>query len=105
MTDTDTDRLRRQLIGLLDGVGARMPFDEAVEDFPDEAINAFPPNVEYTPWHLLEHIRLTQADILDYIVNRDYVETRVADGLLAGPRRDRHAGAVRSDDRRHSGRT
>ena len=75
MTDTDTDRLRRQLIGLLDGVGARMPFDEAVADFPDEAINAFPPNVEYTPWHLLEHIRLTQGDILDYIVDRDYVET------------------------------
>jgi hypothetical protein len=74
MADTDSDRLRRQLIGLLDGVGARMPFDEAVADFPDEAINAFPPNVEYTPWHLLEHIRLTQADILDYIVNRDYVE-------------------------------
>src|SRR4029078_11417170 len=75
MTDTDTDRLRRQLNAFLDGVGARMPFDEAVADFPDEAINAFPPNVEYTPWHLLEHIRLTQADILDYIVNRDYVES------------------------------
>ncbi len=74
MTDTDTDPLHEQLIGLLDGVGARMPFEEAVADFPDEAINAFPPNVEYTPWHLLEHIRLTQADILDYIVNRDYVE-------------------------------
>ena len=41
---------------------------------PTTAINAFPPNVEYTPWHLLEHIRLTQADILDYIVNRDYAE-------------------------------
>ena len=74
MTDTDTDRLRRQLTAFLDGVGARMPFDEAVADFPDTAINALPPNVEYTPWHLLEHIRLTQADILDYIVNRDYAE-------------------------------
>jgi len=71
---TDTDELRQQLIRLLDGVDARMPFDEAVADFPDEAINARPPNVEYTPWHLLEHVRLTQADILDYIVNRDYVE-------------------------------
>jgi hypothetical protein len=71
---TDTDELRNQLIRLLDGVDARMPFDEAVADFPDAAINTRPPNVEYTPWHLLEHIRLTQADILDYIVNRDYVE-------------------------------
>ena len=71
---TDTDALRDQLTTLLDGVGARMPFDAAVADFPAEAINRRPPNVEYTPWHLLEHIRLTQADILDYIVNRGYVE-------------------------------
>ena len=71
---TDTDDLRQQLIRLLDGLDARMPFDDAVADFPDEAINAHAPNVEYTPWHLLEHVRLTQADILDYIVNRDYVE-------------------------------
>jgi hypothetical protein len=76
MPDTDirTDALREQLITLIDGYGARMPFNDAVADFPDEAINQRPPNVEYTPWHLLEHIRLTQADILDYIVNRAYVE-------------------------------
>ena len=72
---TETDDLRTQLIRLLDGVDARMPFDDAVADFPEEAINTRPPNVEYTPWHLLEHVRITQADILDYITNRDYVET------------------------------
>ena len=106
-TTTDTDALRDQLIELIDGVGAHMPFDEAVAAFPDDAINAFPPNVDYTPWHLLEHIRLTQADILDYIVNRDYVEiewpvqfwpsreamaTREAfDETIAGFRRDQAA--------------
>jgi hypothetical protein len=68
------DALRQQLAELLDGVGAHMPFDEAVADFPDEAINRRPPNVDYTPWHLLEHVRLTQADILDYITNEAYVE-------------------------------
>jgi hypothetical protein len=66
--------LRHQLAQLLDGVGAHMPFDEAVADFPDDAINRRPPNVEYTPWHLLEHLRLTQADILDYVTNERYVE-------------------------------
>jgi hypothetical protein len=71
---TDTDLLREQLIALLDGHGAHMPFDEAVADFPAEAINQRPPNVPYTPWHLLEHLRITQADILDYIVNRTYLE-------------------------------
>ena len=40
---------REQLIRLLEGVGAHMPFEEAVADFPMDAINAFPPNMHYTP--------------------------------------------------------
>lgn len=68
------DALRAQLSELLDGAGAHMSFDEAVAGFPDEAINRRPPNVDYTPWHLLEHLRLTQADILDYVTNTAYVE-------------------------------
>ena len=81
MTDTvaSTDVLRRQLGALLAGDDARMSFDEAVADFPEWAINAFPPNVAYTPWHLLEHLRITQWDILDYIVNRSYAEMRWPD--------------------------
>jgi hypothetical protein len=70
----DDDALRRELAKLLDGVGAHMPFEEAVADFPDDAINRRPPNIDYTPWHLIEHLRLTQADILEYITNPDYVE-------------------------------
>ena len=70
----DTSELRRQLAELLDGVGAHMPFEDAVKDFPDEAINLRAPSVDYTPWHLLEHLRLTQADILDYVINPAYVE-------------------------------
>jgi DinB superfamily len=70
----DDEALRRQLAKLLDGVGAHMPFEEAVADFPDDAMNVRAPNCDYTPWHLIEHLRLTQADILDYVVNPDYVE-------------------------------
>jgi DinB family protein len=67
------DPLRAQLLRLLDGVDAHMPFEAAVLDFPDEAMNRRPPNVDYTPWHLIEHLRLTQADILDYVTNPEYV--------------------------------
>jgi hypothetical protein len=75
LEDPMTDgALRHQLTELLDGVGAHISFDEAVADFPDEAINLRPPNEDYTPWHLLEHRRLTQADILDYVTNAAYVE-------------------------------
>ena len=68
-----TDILREQLLALIDGRGAHLPFDAAVADFPDDAINRLPPNVAYTPWHLLEHIRIAQRDILDYIRDRAYL--------------------------------
>jgi hypothetical protein len=68
-----TDILREQLLACIDGHGAHMPFEAAVAGFPDDAINRRPPNVPYTPWHLLEHIRIAQADILDYIRNRAYL--------------------------------
>lgn len=70
----DTDALRAQFAELLDGVGAHMPFEQAVADFPDDAINRRAPNIDYTPWHLIEHLRLTQADILDYVTDPAYVE-------------------------------
>jgi hypothetical protein len=66
--------LRDQLAELLDGKGAHMTFEEAVTHFPDEAINQRAPRVDYTPWHLLEHLRLTQRDILEYIRQDDYEE-------------------------------
>jgi hypothetical protein len=59
--------IRRQLVDLLSGEQAHMTFDEAVAEFPAWAINERAPNVEYTPWHLIEHLRLTQWDMLRYI--------------------------------------
>ncbi len=50
-----------------------MSFEEAVADFPKSAVNLQPPNVGYTPWHLAEHVRRTQVDILEYIRDRSYV--------------------------------
>ncbi len=65
--------LRRQLVELLRGGHAHMPFGEAVADFPEAKINVRPPNVDYTFWHLVEHSRLAQADILAYLTRADYV--------------------------------
>jgi hypothetical protein len=62
-----TDELRSQLVQLLRGTQAHMSFDAAVADFPAWAINQRAPNVSYTPWHLVEHLRITQWDMLRYI--------------------------------------
>lgn len=65
---------RDQLVRLLEGDDAHMRFEHAVADFPSGAINAFAPNLPYTPWHLVEHLRITQRDILDYITDPEYRE-------------------------------
>lgn len=67
-------RTREQIIGLLRGGHAHLPFSEAVADFPVAHINTRPPNVDYTFWHLLEHLRLTQEDILEYLTQANYRE-------------------------------
>ncbi len=64
--------LRQQLLGRLRGRGAHMPFEEAVKDFPMERINEKFPNETYSAYGLVEHLRRSQWDILDYIRNRNY---------------------------------
>ena len=64
--------VREQLLSLLRGGNAHMNFDQAVADFPIQNINTKPPNVSYTPWYLLEHLRIAQWDILDFIRNPNY---------------------------------
>src|SRR5690349_21610324 len=64
--------LRQQIVALLRGGNAHMPFAEAVADFPEGIINARPRNVPYSFWHLLEHLRLTQLDIVEYVTSADY---------------------------------
>lgn len=68
------DPLRAQLLTLLDSGNAHMRVEDALEDFPLDRINDTPPNVPYSPWQLLEHMRRTQRDILDYIQKSDYTE-------------------------------
>jgi hypothetical protein len=64
--------LRDQLLELLQDGHAHMGLDEAVSGFPHQAMNERAPNVSYTPWELLEHIRIAQWDILAFIQDPDH---------------------------------
>lgn len=77
--------LRNQLLALLQGEDAHMDFDEAVADFPLKFINQRPPNTPYTPWHLLEHLRITQWDILEFIRNPQHVSPAWPEGYWPAP--------------------
>ncbi|MGZ3680905.1 MAG: DinB family protein [Ktedonobacterales bacterium] len=73
MASTDL-LLREQLAQLLDHGNAHMTFEEAVAEYPMSHINTLFPNGTYSAWHLLEHLRLSQWDILDFIRNPHYRE-------------------------------
>lgn len=67
--------LRKELLSLLKGGQAHGGY-KAIEDFPPEHINTKIPNMQYTFWHLLEHIRRAQKDILEFIHNPTYEALR-----------------------------
>lgn len=64
--------LREQLIKLLGWQDAHVNFNEAVEGIPPQLQGVRPEGLPYSVWQLLEHIRLTQRDILDFCRNPAY---------------------------------
>lgn len=69
-----TDKaLREHLLYLLGGGGAHIGFEDVVKDFPVEIINRKAANVPYTPWQVLEHMRIAQRDILEFSRNSAHV--------------------------------
>lgn len=68
------DYIREELIFHLTHGNAHMTFEDAVQDFPTNKINTKFTNGDYTFWHLAEHIRRTQADILNFVTNPNYEE-------------------------------
>jgi hypothetical protein len=77
---SEFDTFREQLLQLLRGRNAHFGFDDAVKAFPMEFINSRPPNVTYTPWHLVEHLRIAQWDILEFVRDPDHVSPKWPDG-------------------------
>jgi hypothetical protein len=61
--------LRQQLKALLDGGQAHATFEQAVKDMPAKLQGVVPEGLPYSAWKLLEHIRITQRDILDFSRN------------------------------------
>jgi hypothetical protein len=64
--------LRDHLFEFLRGGSAHIDFKSAVKDFPPEFYGKVPDGAPYSGWQLLEHLRISLHDILDFCVNPKY---------------------------------
>jgi uncharacterized damage-inducible protein DinB len=69
------DKLREQLVRVLDWEEAHVGFDAALKDLPADKRGERAKGFEHSVWELLEHMRIAQEDILDFCVNPKYVHT------------------------------
>jgi hypothetical protein len=82
----DQDNIvRDQLIAVLNGTNSHMGFAEVIADFPLPAINSKAPDIPYSPWHFLEHMRIAQWDILEFIRNPHHVSPDYPEGYRPRP--------------------
>jgi hypothetical protein len=70
----DEKAVRGFLSTLLSWEDAHVGFDAAVADIPPDLQATQPAGLPYSPWQLVEHLRITQHDILDFCVNPKYAE-------------------------------
>lgn len=77
--------LRKELLALLRGGNAHMTFDEVINEFPMENINRKAPHVPYSAWHFLEHMRITQWDILEFIRDPKHISPDYPEGYRPRP--------------------
>ncbi|NMM47850.1 DinB family protein [Marinigracilibium pacificum] len=66
--------LRFQLVKLLDWEGAHVNFETAIKGIPSGMRYIKHENYPYSIWELIEHMRISQFDILDFCINPDYKE-------------------------------
>jgi hypothetical protein len=68
-----SDAVARDLLArILSWEDAHSGFDAAVADVPPEVRGRQPEQVPYSPWQLVEHLRIAQHDILDFCRNAGY---------------------------------
>ena len=59
--------LREHAVNMLKGDGAHLEFEAVIKDMPAALRGKKPKGAAHTPWQVLEHLRISQADILGYL--------------------------------------
>jgi hypothetical protein len=70
--ENGNDSLIKELEKLLRGGGAHVGFNDVIADLPENLLGERPHDLPYSIWQLIEHIRIAQADMLDFCQNPNY---------------------------------
>jgi hypothetical protein len=76
---TKSDPLREQLARFVDFGDAHLTTEAALAHLDGSLQGKRPHGLPHSAWELLEHIRITQHDILDFCVNPKYEEKKWPD--------------------------
>jgi len=71
---TSDSSARDALARALSWSDAHLSFDRAVDGLPAHLRGTRPAGLPHSPWEILEHIRITQRDILDFSLAEAYDE-------------------------------
>lgn len=116
MRIADDRPVRAHLAKLLDWGDAHASLEASVTGIPARRRGVVPPGWQYSLWQLLEHVRIAQADILEFCTSPRYTEKKWPDAYwpaspsprgdaawrrsIAGIRRDRRALQRLAENRR-----
>ena len=89
----DEKALRAQLVKLLDFQEAHVAFDRAVKGIPARLRGKLPQGAEHSLWQLVEHLRIAQADILEFCRSAQYKDKKWPDDYWPTPLGPRNAAA------------
>jgi uncharacterized damage-inducible protein DinB len=76
---TDDNGWRAHVAKLLDWEDAHVGFERAVKGMPASLRGVVPNGWQYSAWQLVEHIRIAQADMLEFSVSAKYKEKKWPD--------------------------
>ena len=86
MSQSDKDdSIRKHVLYLLRGGGAHQSFDEFVNGFPANLCGRQIEGLPYTPWQVLEHMRIAQWDILEFSRDSGHVSPDFPKGYWPPP--------------------
>lgn len=74
MKSDDRNNTVSELIELINKGNAHVTFEKAIDGLPKDLRTKIPFDLPYSIWQLVEHIRITQKDIVDFCINDNYQE-------------------------------